>query len=84
MPSHNTNPIDIEPPPMKNIVNADKKQADDVLEALGDHASVLEEQLLPQEDRRILRKIDLWWVDNSLMLKPGFAVLILRSLANAS
>ena len=60
---------------MKNIVNADKKQADDVLEALGDHTSILEEQLLPQEDHRILRKIDLWYVDNPSMDTQGFAFL---------
>lgn len=46
---------------MKSIVHADKKQVDDALAALGDHASILQEHLSPQEDRRILRRIDLWY-----------------------
>lgn len=56
------NAENLEEPPLKQVINADKKGVDDVLEALGDHASILEEPLSAEEDRRILRMVDFRYV----------------------
>ncbi|KAH6976884.1 major facilitator superfamily domain-containing protein [Ilyonectria destructans] len=49
----------MEPPPLGNAANTYKKQTDGVVSSLSDRESVLEVGLSAEEDRRLLRKIDL-------------------------
>lgn len=44
----------------KHVLDVTVADVDDALRALGDAQYQLQETLLPQEDRRILRKVDMW------------------------
>jgi hypothetical protein len=44
----------------KHVLDVTVADADDALRALGDVQYQLQEPLSPQEDLRILRKVDMW------------------------
>lgn len=60
----------MEPPPLGNAANTYKKQTDGVVSSSSDRESVLEVGLSAEEDRRLLRKIDLWYVLRSETTPP--------------
>ena len=45
---------------MKHVLDVTVADADDALRALGDFQYQLQEPLSPQEDLRIVRKVDMW------------------------
>jgi hypothetical protein len=52
----------------KTTMDIDMHHADQTLKVLGETV-LIQDRLAPEEDRRLLRKIDLWFVTSSLRIE---------------
>jgi hypothetical protein len=54
--------------PTKTTMDIDMHHADQTLKVLGETV-LIQDRLTPEEDRRLLRKIDLWFVTSLLRIE---------------